>query len=206
MFVDGFHLQAPAILLKHPVAVGAGNQHVFHPVLQEILLHLTEHGLEIFVAAQIMGGFGAAVEHYAEGGNGLAQMVKKALDLVRSGAGQGTAGKQHGVTVCRQAVVGITPGGPPFFIIQDYAIVGEILGPAAHGLTAHFQEHGGGIDLDRADRGAELAEAALKGHQLALGRGGIIGIGNMFGRAVLPQKPAFLAAQFALNAFFRLNA
>ena len=73
-------------------------------------------------------------------------------------------------------------------------------------LAAHFQKHGGGIDLDRADRGAELAEAALKRHHLIFGRGGIIGIGNVLGRAVLLQKMTFPAAQLALNAFFRLYA
>jgi hypothetical protein len=139
MLVYGLYLKATAIPFKDLVTVWAGHQDVFHSMVKEVVSHLAEHGLKMLLSAQIMRGFSTAVQDNTKSGDCCPEVIVKGLDLVRSGAWKRAAGKQYGITGLRQGIIGIPPGSPSFFIIQDNAVIGEILRSKGYGLTAHLQ-------------------------------------------------------------------
>jgi len=79
-------------------------------------------------------------------------------------------------------------------------MLGEFSLAPLHRVSPHRQEHAGRIDLERADRRAQVAEAAFKGHGKIPVR--LIGFGNFPGLAVFFQKRAFLLTKPAGGAFF----
>jgi len=79
-------------------------------------------------------------------------------------------------------------------------VLGEFSLAPLHRVSPHRQEHAGRIDLERADRRAQVAEAALRGHGKIPVR--LMGFGNFPGFAVFFQKRAFLLTKPAGGAFF----
>ena len=71
-----------------------------------------------------------------------------------------------------------------------------------HRLATHLKEHRGGINLDRADCGAEPAETAGKGDFVVCRKSRVVAIGYLFRITVLSQERALLAAELAFDAFF----
>ncbi len=70
-----------------------------------------------------------------------------------------------------------------------------------HFFPAHFQEHRVGIQLDRADSCAQLAETALEGHPLPGFISTVKGCRYFSRRSVLPEKCTSLLACGATGAF-----
>ena len=77
---------------------------------------------------------------------------------------------------------------------------GVVTKAAADGFATHRQKHLGGIDVCRAHRGAEPAEAALKGHGLLKLVRRIIGRSDLFGVTVFSEERAFFLAKLAIDA------
>jgi hypothetical protein len=94
-FVHGAHGQALAILVEDRGAVGAGSQHGVDTVKFERLDHRVETCVKRGVAAQIVGGLGAAAKQKAKRRNALAEMVVDLQGNRGAGTGKRAAGKEH---------------------------------------------------------------------------------------------------------------
>ena len=186
-----------AVLLEHPKAVGAGNQHPFDAAFLQDGLEVGKHGLEIIKAAQVVGGLGAAIKDHPEVGDLLLQLTDHVQHPLGPAAGQGAAGKEDGVAPLWDPVPGESPGAPPFFIGEKGLVLAIAALAMAHYLAALGHEEAGRIDILGADRSAEPAEAAVKGDvALWLFEEKL---GKAAGAAVCAQEPALLDADGAVH-------
>jgi hypothetical protein len=106
--VDCFDRQFPAVFPENLVTVGTGDKDILNPITRQKILHLSEHGVEIVIFAEVMGRLCAAVKNDAERRNGFFHVFIKLNYLIGTRSGQSAAGKKYGVASVRQCIICIT--------------------------------------------------------------------------------------------------
>jgi hypothetical protein len=66
-FIDALRREVFSVTRKYLVAIGTGHNNVLDPMSHQVIPHFVEHGGEVVLPAQVMGGFCAAIEDYADG-------------------------------------------------------------------------------------------------------------------------------------------
>jgi hypothetical protein len=161
--------------------------------------HLAEKGLENLLPAQIVGGFGAAVQDNPQIGDMLFKILVNLDGPLRAGPRQRTSREENRIAPLRQRVIGVPPGNAPSFIIQETFMCRKGCDALFNGFPAQVQKQGSRIQIHRADAAAKPAEGAFKGQS----EGGVAvkiqPSSDGFGVPMLGQKSTLPLTKRTLN-------
>jgi hypothetical protein len=155
---------------------------------------------------EIVGWLGTAVENDPEGRCAFPQVLEKLLHFVRTRSGKGASGEEDRIAVAGKPIVREAARGSPPLVVEDYTVLGIVSPSPSNRIPPHMKKHFVRLEIDRANRGAESAEAAFEGRRLMLFVERIVGFRNGFGIAVFLKEPAFLDAGITFDTLARNGA